>query len=435
MQAFKEFYYSGDAIRAKQSLRVLESNPQSKNKLDLQALAALYDYQFAEKDQAVQKCQSYLSAFAQLQTRTDIQQDLSWQCDWVVREDYREWQTKNLAAARAAGSSEVLLFVAIMANRPVAELKNEIQTLRQQSSDKGLAVLALSDRYLAERGQKRLNPYQLFPYPIFLAEQIPWRPLVRSDKEFSLQQHCEKSGYGSCYRRLQAFQKKYQSSDYDLLLKLALILDRSSEAETWMAKWKASSPEAAASFNWWQEIDAAQRVTVYSQRILQGQATAFEYFSLAKELYQQGQYRRANFVIDSARKRYAQDNLVQLASRVLIGRGEALLGQSILDPRLVFLAKAADFATSWNQSQVRRSLAHSSWGANLSLWQSLSKDKKLRSYRSTDSHYHQLLSFHYFRKKGESERWQQFQAAAQRSEFFPSEFESGNLRGVASETK
>lgn len=435
LQAFKEFYYSGEISKSAKVLSNLEKNTKKQNSMEVLGVKALFNHSYGKESVAKESCEKYQAEYSKLKKIEFRRQELHYQCNWILNPNYDEAQAGYLKTAIEQNAYESVLFISMDAKRSEKEILKSYTAARKLKEMQGAPIFSSVTSYLKNLGSYRAASYELFPYQILNAESIEWRKLEGKDKAFDIQGYCKNVGYGRCYRKLLSFQKKNNSQDYDLLAKLAFIVDKEKEAKDWLAEWKKVNPEVQALYFRLGLDDKKPTKADHEKAVINGKAYAFDYLQLAKHYFEQSQERKANFVLDKARKRYIDSNLLQASTKILIGRGELFLSGQVSDPRLAFLLKIQGELGLDSKRKERALFAFTDWNDNAMLYKNLFNKRANPKIRKKDSSYYNLLSFYYNYSRNRLEESKENLKRLGKTELFyplPKEWIESE-RGVASE--
>ncbi|MEC9283926.1 MAG: tetratricopeptide repeat protein [Bdellovibrionota bacterium] len=435
LQAFKEYYYSKEEDKAQKVLSSIEKYNSKNSRLELYGIRALFNYSFGDLKVAKDNCQSYQAEYKKLKKIEFRRQELHYQCNWILNPNFKLAMSEYLDKAIEQKAFESVLFIAMDAKRSEKEIMKTFLAARELKEMQASPIFTAVTNYLKGLGAYKAASFELFPYQIFKADTIPWRKLDGKGQSFDVQDYCSKVGYGRCYRKLLGFQKKNNSQDYDLLAKLALIVDKSEDAKEWISEWKKLNPEIEKlayrlALNNKKPNEKDHRVAIYN-----GKAYAFDYFQLAKYFFETDQERKANFVLDKVRKRYPNSNLVQASTKLLIGRGEIFLSGEVNDPRLAFLLKIQGSLNIDNKQREREVFAFTDWNDNALLYKNLFNKKANPRIRKKGNSYYNLLGFYYnYSRNRIEESKENLEKIGKTGVFYPVPEEWVDAkRGVASE--
>lgn len=437
IQAVKEDIYSNelsDLARKKKRLY-----PKIKDKLTLKALEIQEEWFVGDKTKALEKCESYKEFYVKRKKVNSEHQNAYYQC-----QIYGEYNIQEKISSKLVDEikKDKAIEASILAEMYLVGRDNTaLNALRERSVKEGLAISNLIVERQKNLGFHSFKKYELFPFQIARGEAIPWRKLVRKDREFDLEKHCNKTGYGKCLSQLEKMNKKKEAKDYDLLVKLNLILDNDTSARSIASEWLDSSDEIEKlslepKLRRMNLLSSSPKTNEYLNEIFVGDSTENDYFQLAARYYSSNDLRKATFVLNTAQKRFPSSVLVQNSTEYLTGSSEELEKKIVMDPRIWYVNKLSN--SNLEQVYISRKKLHrkSEWAKSLKLSKALNSNSKLPKFKNSKSAYYQLLGSYLEYKKGNVEMLEQKMQMAKElgtePVFDPS---SAPQRGVASEKK
>lgn len=383
IRAAKEFMYSSKFVDANRIIKKLSQRKLPG--LEMKAIQILSS--ILKENNAETSCNAYFKSYQKLKKVSQLEFNVWHLCN-VSNELTQSGSISNesLAALFSEGAYEAYIFAKLQRDSSQSDFTETLNVARVNN----LAIINLVEQKSIRAGLHKFKRFEIFPFHAARAEAIPWRPLVKNNKEFDIEAYCKTNGYGSCYLRLSAFAKKGDTNNYDLLTKIALILDRETEANRWAKLWSENGGEVP--FGVLDKISTSVDKTI--ARISTGRSSLNEYFILAKSYYDQKNYRKANFVVSTFGKLFPENPLAQASAEFLQGRSVKAVFTTQSDPRIWYLDLLDGNSSGQNYLSLKRLIRGSEWYKSLRVAKKVMNSKESLKASKSQSEYYKMLSFY-----------------------------------------
>lgn len=399
-QAFKESVYSRDTKNIQTYKKVLAKNtkdPQVKLALNL-----LENWYAGDQEVALSACAEYRTNYVKRKRVTASQQNVYYQCQVFSEYSKSGSVSSELVEELATEKAHEAEILAEFYNSGAVE--SELSRLYQKSVKNALAISNFIEWNRNQKGFYSFKKYEIFPFQIMRSEAIPWRKLVKGDKEFNIESYCYRKGFGSCYRALKKSNAKKQQKDFDLLVKIALVLDNDKDAKAWAQEWlKASEDVEKIEITSLIEKINLSNTSMSEKKIIDdiymGNSSENDYFQLSQHYFLNGDLRKASYVLNTAQRRFKDNSILQSSVEFLTGNSEVMEIEKSGDPRLWYINNLA--GTNKQQEYISRKRLHSGseWVKSLRISKALLTNGKLpNSAKSGSAYYHMLSSYSEYKK-------------------------------------